>query len=384
MKLHSRMSFSLRLASMRPINSKGFTIIELLVATAITALLVSLMLTVVVNVLSGWSRSSGTLNAGGQARLILNQMATDLQGAILKRDGNVWLAATVQQNQPSTKGDAGVSDASWPATGKPSGVATSSSDNKSYYIPAVVAPSTTPDLVSYRFGQAGVWLRLFTGVSDTNAVGLNNLSAPRAVSYQIVRMPVISGSSEVRYLFFRSEVRPGDSTAATAVRSTFGQGYDLFAANGYNNPDDATNGGTAPADAGNIRRPTRFLILGNNVVDFGVRIWSRDPAGTLGIRFPTSIKIGYAATTRDNTTATPATPLTAPASGAIAAGNIDYGFPEVVEIFVRILTDDGVKQLALLENPPVGYTSTGETWWSIVDKNSQVFTRRVDIKGQAL
>ncbi len=356
----------------------GFTIIELLVATAITALLVSLMLNVVVNVMSGWSRSSGTLTTGGQARTILNQLATDLQGAILKRDGNVWFAATIQQNQ-SGKGDAGISDASWPAAGKPSGVAQSSADNASYYIPVVTAPAT-PDLTAYRFGQAGVWLRFFTGVSDTNS-GLTNLSSPRAVSYQIVRMPIITQSKEVRYLLFRSEVRPGDTAGSpNATTSTFGQGYDLFAAKGYNDP---TVGGTNLADAGNIRRPRRELIIGNNVVDFGVRVWDSS-TGTLLPKFPTSSKTGYAATTNDgNNGTTAATPLTAPASGAINPVSIAYGFPEVVEIFVRILTDDGVKQLALLEQNLITLP-TGETWWSFVEKNSQVYTRRVEIKSQAL
>ncbi|MDF3056791.1 MAG: hypothetical protein K0R17_1006, partial [Rariglobus sp.] len=39
----------------------GFTLIELLVAVGVTALLVSLMLGIVVNITNGWNRSSGTL-----------------------------------------------------------------------------------------------------------------------------------------------------------------------------------------------------------------------------------------------------------------------------------------------------------------------------------
>ena len=376
--------------------SGGFTIIELLVATAITALLVSLMLTVVVNVMSGWSKSSGKLNTGGQARLVLTQLATDLQGAIMRRDGNVWLAATIQQNQDGAnggKGDANVIGTVWNPAGtkKPSGSPPPTAPvfpdpSCSVYLPTVVP--ATPDLTTYRFGQGGTWLRFFTGVSDNNS-SLSNLSAPRAIAYQIIRLPSnkTSGggfSAEYRYLLFRSEVRPGDSSGATAVKSTFNQGYDLFAANGYNNPNDSINGGTSTADAGNIRRPTYDQIICNNVVDFGVRFWGRNARG-LVIQFPTSnTNLGYAATTKDGVPSVllnpPAMPPT-PTSGAVTG--MSYGFPEVAEIFVRILTDDGVKQLDLLERGTIPLPA-GETWWSIVEKNSQVFTRRIEIKGQAL
>ncbi len=383
----------------------GFTIIELLVATAITALLVSLMLTVVVNVMSGWSKSSGKLNTGGQARTILTQLTADLHGAILKRDGNVWLAATIQQNQDTAnggKGDANVTSALWNPAGekKPSGAATVASDPyTSLYFPSILTP--TPDLTTYRFGQGGVWLRFFTGVSDTNLPATDitlpggkdysiNLSAPRAVAYQIVRLPTNSTSTgysaEYRYLLFRSEVRPSSDNPTKAKRSTFGQGYNLFIAPdgtnvNYNDPN-VTNSGDA--EPGGIRRPDRTQIIGNNVVDFGVRFWGRNAAGTLVIQFPTSnINLGYAATTKDAVPTPlanpPATPPT-PTSGAVTG--ITYGFPEVAEIFVRILTDDGVKQLDLLEKGTISLPA-GERWWSFVEKNSQVFTRRVDIKSQA-
>ena len=354
--------------------ASGFTIIELLVAVGVTALMVSLMLTIVTNVLNGWSRSSGTLTSGNQARLILDQLSRDLQSAIIKRDNNVWFAATIQQNQPINGGDAGLTgDASWPTTAKPSGVAANETSNTgSYYAP--VSTPTAP-LEDYRFGQAGVWLRFFTTVPDTNAAGnLDRLSAPRAVAYQIIRLPVVYGTTETRYQFFRSEVSPS---------VTFNTGYNLFSSS-YNTTSVPAN----LTDAGSIRHPEiavpsgnsstgRQLVLANNVIDFGVRIYARDSANALVAVFPAAGKTGFAATSA--TTTIPPAPI----SGALAAGDIVYGFPEVVEVSVRVLTDEGVKQLALLEDPPSGYTAPAN-WWDIALANSRVYTRRIEIKSKSL
>jgi prepilin-type N-terminal cleavage/methylation domain-containing protein len=349
----------------------GFTIIELMVAVAVTALLVSLMLTITVNVMGGWSKSSGTLTAGNQARTILDQIERDLQSAILKRDGNVWFAATIQQNQAANGGDAGMSgDATWAVNAKPSGnIETDPTTKKtSFVIPAVVPPNTVPILEDYRFGQGGVWLRFISSVSDTNTA--TTISGPRAVAYQIVRLPVLAESSEVRYQLFRSEV---------GTNETFNAGYNLFSS--------VYNTATVPValtDAAVVRRPEiaardRQLVLANNVVDFGVRVFTRDATGVLKTTpsFPSSQYVGFAATT--DTTAIP-TPLPS-SSPSLNATQISHEFPAFVEVFVRILTDEGATQIANLEATPP--TITGD-WWDIVLANSKVYTRRIEIKSTGL
>jgi hypothetical protein len=130
-------------------------------------------------------------------------------------------------------------------------------------------------------------------------------------------------------------------------------------------------------------------VLANNVIDFGVRIYTRDSAGVLSTvpAFPKAISgtvytTGFAATT--STTVFPA-------GGAVAATDIAYsgnpgvGFPAVVEVFLRVLTDEGVNQIALFENPPSGYvTPAGTTWWDIALKHSKVFTRRIELNANGL
>lgn len=292
---------------------RGFTIIELLVAVGVTVLLVSLMLGIVTNITSGWNRSSGSLESGNQARLVLDQMSSDLQAAILRRDAtNVWLAASVEG-----------SGSGWTGGG-----------SNTFSI-----PSTAPvKLEDYRFGPYGVWLRFFSTVPGTNVAGdLTTLSAPRAVAYQIKRVPIVAGSSEIRYQMFRSEVSPD---------VTFRVGYNLQDPK-YN----TTNDGGSIA----IRTPGLPNVIANNVVDFGVRIYE----GTT-LKFPTSAADVYLATT-DTTKGT------------------NIGFPDSVEIFVRILSTEGAQQLALLE----AGTITGD-WFTIVNANSRVYTRRVDLKAKSL
>lgn len=312
--------------STRRASRSAFTVIELLVAVGVTALLVSLMLGIVINITGGWNRSAGTLESGNQSRVILDQIASDLQAAILRNDTNVWMAATVQsESTPDWTGDA----------------------NNIFSIPTATG-SSLPKLEDYRFGPYGVWFRFFTTVPGTNT-DLSTLSAPRAVGYQIIRLPVVAGSSEVRYQLFRSEVLPN---------ITFQTGYDLTDPN-YNTTGTATDNGSL-----SLRLPDRANVIGNNVVDFGVRIFvSGDP----NPRFPTDPPTTFLATT------------------STSKGSANIGMPESVEVFVRILTNEGVQQLALFENPPPGYTRPdGATWWDIVQAHSRVYTRRVDLKAKGL
>lgn len=340
---------------------RGFTIIELLVATGVTALLVGIMVTIISSVLAGWNRSAGTLETGSQSRLILDQLSQDLQGVIMRRDSNVWLAATIQ----ATGGSAGVPGEIWTST-KPA-------DATSLVIPTLADNKGISD---YRFGQAGVWLRMITNVSDTNSGTLDKISAPRAVAYQIVRMPVRPGSDEIRFQFFRSEVRPGSSIAAEAVRSTFGQGYDLFKTgpDSYNTPSGTNSG---DGDPGCIRRPTEAQLLGNNVIDFGVRIYERNAAGMDELKFPlTTGTLGYAAA-MDNTSKPEPMGVTYVA-----------GYPQVVEVMVRVLSSEGVRLIEAFEQGnvtrPPEYSSDGAYWWGLAEANSQVFTRRIEVKAKSL
>ncbi|HLP01693.1 MAG TPA: hypothetical protein VK163_06680, partial [Opitutaceae bacterium] len=216
-----------------------------------------------------------------------------------------------------------------------------------------------------RFGMAGVWLRFVTNVPDRNAQP-GDTSAPRVVSYQVIRRTVsgAAGSAQ-RYALFRAEVRPYADDSPARERSSFTVGFDVFAL-----PYNAASGGGNLGDAGTVRRPRRDLLLANDVIDFGVRFVRRDPNAPGGERvlFPAvNGNLGFAATT--DTTARPPNP-------DVAASAMSYGFPTEAELLVRVLTEEGARQIEALEAGRLA----GPGWWEIALAHSVVLTRRVTLE----
>lgn len=367
---------------------KAFTLIELLVAITVTALMVGMMITILSNVLNSWNRSTATLTSGNQARALLDQISTDLQAAVLRRDGNAWLIATIQRDQTTASGDTGAGTADvylarWnpaaPITYKPRGA--NSFDPAANRIdatkPSLNVESENRGKLEYiRFGQAGVWLRFFSTPSDTNDT-LAAASAPVAISYQLTRTHIggtgANRTTPISYILFRSAVSP---------QNTFTAGYDLLATAAYN------TGNSTDGSAGTVRGPNANHVIANDVIDFGVRIYHRNAAGDLVQAFPAS-------------QATPAAPLVEPASApfsyvATSAGSPTYagyggtaaktvgGMPEVIDVMVRILTPEGVRQIRAYEENPtlIGATASDEKWWEIAEANSKVYTRRIEIQAK--
>ena len=128
-------------------------------------------------------------------------------------------------------------------------------------------------------------------------------------------------------------------------------------------------------------------MIGDNVIDFGIRAYARDPAAPGGLRllFPAT-----GAGALSNTPAAlqsrlpPGTPATASTYNRI--------FPEVIDVMVRILTDAGAEQIANLEKVqtpalavPQRYNGNAQLWWwGVAAENSRVYTRRIVLRGGAL
>lgn len=335
---------------------RGFTLVELLVASAITLVLAGIMVAVLAQMTKTWARASGGLIARQQAEQALDLLARDLQSAVLRRDGRVWLAATVQPDQ-SGAGDIGGTLASWSSPVRKPGAANPGTVNSSLDLEPV-----SGGIEDCRFGTAGVWLRFVTEVPDRNS-GIADASAPRAVAYQIVRRAVSStAGAAARYALFRSEVRSFADGSPARERSTTVVGYDLFAA-----PYNSAAGGGSIGDAGTMRRPRRDLLLANEVIDFGVRFYrtSGRTGGARQLLFPNgNTNRGFAATT--DVSALPTNPV-------LPAGAMTYGFPTEAELFVRVLTEEGARQIEALEAGRL----VGPRWWEVAAAHSFVLTRRV-------
>lgn len=361
---------------------RAFTIIELLVALGITALMVTLMVNISINLLKAWNTSGGQLSAGNQARAALDYLSQDLQAAVFRRDDNIWLAATVQRNPPAGNGDENITsvfNTAWTLTGgnmKPDGggaVAAANSLDLAGTLP--VDAQDDGKIENVRFGKAGVWLRFFTTPPDINS-SPSTTSALRAVSYQISRGRVGPAASSDQYFYalFRSEVAP-----------------DITFTNGYNITGAAYD--TTAGAGGIIRTPTINEIIANNVIDFGVRLYERDSSGNLLEVFPTRRNAAGAVTTLPTAApvtllATTDTPIPVYAGyGNNAGTNLAPAMPVVAEVMLRVLTPEGQRILQAFEEGkvarPADVATNDEYWWQIATQYSQVYTRRVEIRATA-
>ncbi len=369
----------------------GFTLLELLVATTITAVLAGFIVILVSNVAGVWTRTTNRLSADSQARYILDQLALDLSSAHFRDDGNVWFAANVVDNTTNS--------GLWqPAVvnGKPSGANSLDMNAARAELPAAERGLFT----NARFGQAGVWLRFFTtrrGANDaTSAItSLASASAPVAVGYQIIRRFTASTATGTTanftaYQLHRAEARPAASgTGAAARPGVLEVGYNITGA-AYTTSSVSTNNGSTVGDPRTIKTPGTARdftsVIGTNVIDFGVRCYVRDSTQVSGLRlvFPATNETGTVSNA-SNARIVSSLPATTPATAA----NYNQAMPDVVDVMVRILTDEGARLIALYEqaNSPLT-VPTGRNaqqyWWDLATSHSQVFTRRIVINAKSI
>lgn len=309
---------------------KGFTLIEILVAVLVALVLTGTILAVTTGVLNLWRRTQDNFTTGAQARLVLDFLERDLQAAVVRDDGRTWLAVDMQNSA------AALVDRGWLTNGaiKPVGL-----ESQRYF--TMSADGSVAEITAARFGLSGAWLRLISTNVESDG------SLPVAISYQIARRPVSGAISAdnraaVRYSLFRAAVSP---------ELTFASGYDVLATDYRSN----TTAPGATRAASTLSNPSNTDVIATNVVDFGVWFYTRDVRGALLRVFP-----------------------------AIAAGDVSYrvasvtAFPAVADVTVRILTEDGARRVAALEQQE---GVTAEDWWEMVEANSQVFVRRITVGG---
>ena len=360
---------------------RAFTILELLVAATLTAALAGVIIVIVHNVSTTWSRSSGRLGADAQARLVLDQIALDLQGAQFRDDGNVWMAADVI-DRTSNPGNLWTEATRNP---KPTGTGANGSVNL-----------TTSSIADGRFGKAGIWLRFFTTSRGTNTAATPvTISAPVAVGYQIIRRFTATNTANqnTAYLLHRAEARPTTVNNRPGVLET---GYNIRVG-AYSNVATATNDGSVTGDPRSILVPGtntgaggRNLdsVLADNVIDFGIRCYVHDAASPGGLRliFPADAAGKPAGTANSRYLAS------LPSTTPITSGNFSNLFPDVIDVMLRVLTDDGAALIANIEKNqtpaltvPIKYNSNAQQWWwGVAQENSRVYTRRILLRQQSL
>lgn len=358
--------------------NRGFTLIELLVSAVITAVLAGFIVAIVSNVSGFWSRTTGKLSTEAQARLVLDQLSLDLSSAHYRDDGNIWMAANVL-SATSTSG-------LWqPAAANPKPVN------------GVSLAMTARNLGDARFNTAGVWLRFFTTKRGNNATAdANSFSAPVAVGYQIIRRfsstsTVAPAAQRTGYFLHRAIARPASTAVSNVTRlGVMDAGFNItnafYSRSTANNNNGSQSGDPSTIQVVSTNARNMDSVIADNVIDFGVRCYVRDASQATSLRlvFPAANETGTAS---NATTARLRAQL--PSHTVTDSTNYDFVMPEVVDVMVRILTDEGARLIALYEQAnspltiPTGFNAQ-QYWWQIALANSQVFTRRIVINAQPL
>lgn len=326
----------------------AFTLLELLVAVAITLVIAGLMLAVTTQVLNLWRRTQGAQLQAATARQVFELLERDLASALHRRDASCWLAVDVLDTP------AALANHGWLATG-----AMKPAEGGS------LRPLPEPDanglsqLRDARFGFSGAWLRFVTTNVESGG------SLPAVVAYQVVRRPVTgdpvaANPAPVRYSLYRSVVSQAD---------TFAQGYDVIAtAYGSTNNTPSSALSTAFRLPRNVTNPSHANLLATNVVDFGCWLYRRDAADGLVRIYPGA-----------------ANDVAHHAIGQ--SGADDSRFPEVVDVLVRVLSEEGATLIEAMESGrverPAQHATDADWWWAVVEANSTVFIRRIEIRGGA-
>ena len=82
----------------------GFTLLEILTASAITVFMAVVILTLVSHILDTWNSAYGKLSTQAEARLALDFLSRDIEGAIFGNDRELWLAADTERLQNTADG----------------------------------------------------------------------------------------------------------------------------------------------------------------------------------------------------------------------------------------------------------------------------------------
>lgn len=75
------------------VNRNAFTLVEMIVAVGITAVLAALLLAIVTQTLGIWERSVSALNMNNEAERVLQRITEDWESAFARRDDHAWIDA---------------------------------------------------------------------------------------------------------------------------------------------------------------------------------------------------------------------------------------------------------------------------------------------------
>jgi len=376
-----------RTADLSKSKLRGFTVLELIVAVSVTAVLSGMLLLISRQVLETQTVSSAELERNQIAHFVLDQIQEDLQCALYRNDGNVWMAMSLL-NESGNSG-------SWIEPKKSSlakpplnSLRIIESDWPSDALQdAEIDSLGQGPFAKSRFGLAGTWLRFFTQSPELDPQAKGD-GAARAVSYQIIRYGITgSSNSRKRYHLFRSDV---------SAKNTFEAGYNLHPENDSWYGSDASNISVDSNFLGTPRVPSTLInpvieeggdylptsfSLATNIIDFGIRAYHLEKnsfgTGNLVQIFPPIDQDSPGNLLAEEFLATSHIPY------QVITDPTFYLFPDVVDVMVRVLSEEGARILESFENGDFPNTEEVD-WWSIAEEHSKVYFRRIKIYGSGI
>ncbi len=302
-------------------NRRGFTLIELIAAVGITALIGYFFISIGRDFIIAWDHVGDSVARETEARGALDTIARDFEAAFFREGSDVMFAVDVLDDSSGSKWESS-------AVGRPAGDGVDPAD--------------------HQYGWAGSWIRFFTAAPSFNAVG-----------YRVIRTTIKYGVGTPRYMLYRNAATV-ENTLSVAEVNGFGLDGDLYLNGDY------------------IVGTTRLNILAVNIVDFGARLYIYDSSGSgdpSGDDAPDGLRLIFPAA-GDSTLVSSVVGLTH--IGSTFEGTT-YGqrYPDVVEIFVRVLSESGADELSDMDE-----AGDNSRWQEVVDKNSRLYRRYITISGK--
>ena len=310
-------------------NRKGFTLIELMAALGVTAVIGYFFISIGRDFVVAWDHVGDSVARETEARGALDTIARDFESAFFREGDDAMFAVDVLDDYVNA-GNNWEGGAKRPAT-----------------------DGIDPSL--HQYGWAGSWVRLFTAAPSFNAVG-----------YRIIRTTIKYGVGEPRYMLYRN-VATMEDTVLEAETALVADGAEIF---------DFDSGMYLDGDY--MLGTTRENILAVNVVDFGVRLYiydSSEGGDPSGVDAPDGLRLIFPA---DGSSALESSVESLVHRGTTYLGTA-YGtrYPDVVEVFLRILNQNGANELLEMEE-----AADDTLWEETVEKNSRLYRRYITIGGK--
>jgi len=311
-------------------STRAFTLIEMVVALAVTAVIGYFFISIGRDFVRAWDNFGDAVSRETEARAALDLIAKDFESAYFREGSSHMLAVDVLP-------DNGNASADWEVG------------------PAERPTSSGFDTVNHEYGWAGCWVRLFTTTPSLNAVG-----------YQIIRSTIRDNLGTPRYMLYRNTTLTRD--VISNIENGFADALDLTGSNALYDV------------SGGVVNPKRSNILAVNVVDFGVRLYIYEPNPTSDpsdVDASEGLRLIFPAD-ESSRLQSPIPNNGQHRSSTFVGTAYSDRYPDVVEVFMRILNENGAQALSAMEE-----SGSNAQWEEIVANNSKLYRRYIVVRGRS-